>query len=214
MAEPEPVRHPEVDRFVSVMRRLRAECPWDAAQTHRSLVTYLVEETGEVVEAIEAGTDADLLEELGDLLLQVVFHATIAEERGAFTLDEVAAQVADKLIARHPYVFAAAEVPADLTGSWEQRKAVEKGRASSLDGIPQRLSALSRAAKIISRARARGLELNLPTQPITADELGAEALALVARARAAGFDAEQAVRDAVRGLEGRVRAAEADPADG
>ena len=117
----------ELARFISVMETLRRRCPWDAEQTHRSLVQYLIEETLEVVEAIETGDVDHLREELGDLLLQVVFHATIAAEQGdaGFTLEDVAQGVADKLIARHPYVFAEAEVPADLDGSWEQRKAVE-----------------------------------------------------------------------------------------
>src|SRR3954452_15138955 len=137
------------------MHRLRRDCPWDAQQTHASLVPYLVEESCEVVEAIEAGTAADLREELGDLLLQVVFHSELTAEEGAFDLQAVAAGITDKLVARHPHVFAADEVPADLHATWEQRKAVEKSRASALDGIPERLSALSRAGKILSRARSR-----------------------------------------------------------
>lgn len=200
--------HPELDRFVAVMERLRRECPWDAQQTHRSLVTYLVEETGEAIDAIEAGSDADLREELGDVLLQVVFHATIAAERDAFALEDVARAVADKLIARHPYVFARGEVPDDLTASWERRKAVEKGRTSVLDGIPERTSALARAAKVVSRARSRGVPVDLPDEAVSAEDVGAQALALVARAQASGVDAEQAVRDALRALEREITAAE------
>ncbi|MVA76658.1 nucleoside triphosphate pyrophosphohydrolase [Auraticoccus sp. F435] len=191
------------------MQRLRRDCPWDAEQTHRSLVRYLVEETCEVVEAIESGDDDDLREELGDLLLQVLFHATIAAERDAFTLEEVAGGVADKLVARHPYVFAEGELPPDLETSWEQRKRAEKGRSSALDGIPGRLSALTRAAKTISRARSHDVELDLPREPVAADELGRELLALAARAQASGLDPEQVLRDAVRGLEDDVRRAEA-----
>lgn len=147
-------------RLIQVMHALRSGCPWDAEQTHRSLVRYLVEETCEVIEAIEDGDDADLVEELGDLLLQVLFHSEIAAETGRFTIEDVAARIADKLIARHPYVFAEAEVPADLIASWEQRKAVEKARSSSLEGIPSRLSALSRAHKVIVRARSHGLPID------------------------------------------------------
>lgn len=213
MSEPVPASHPEVDRFVAVMRRLRLECPWDAEQTHRSLVTFLVEETGETIEAIEEGDDVHLREELGDLLLQVVFHATIAAERGAFGLEDVAREVADKLIARHPYVFAAEAVPDDLMGSWEARKAQEKGRTSSLEGIPEQLSALSRAAKIISRARSRQVPLDLPDEPLTADEVGRELVALTARAHAHGIDAEQAARDEIRRLEATVRVAEGHAGD-
>ena len=204
---------PEVERLAAVMARLRSGCPWDAEQTHRSLVQYLVEETAETIEAIETG-DHDLLrEELGDLLLQVVFHAEIAAERpDGFGLEDVARGIADKLIARHPYVFAAGEVPSDLNYSWEQRKAVEKGRRSVLDGIPEQLSALARANKIISRVRSRRVEVDLADEPVTAEQVGAEILALAARAEAVGIDPDQAVRDAVRGLERQVVAAEADAA--
>jgi XTP/dITP diphosphohydrolase len=200
----------EVDRLVEVMHRLRRECPWDAEQTHLSLVPYLVEESCEVVEAIETGTSADLREELGDLLLQVVFHSELAAEDEAFDLQAVAAGIADKLVARHPHVFADDEVPTDAHATWEQRKAVEKGRTSALEGIPERLSALSRAAKILSRARSRRVPLRSPerVEPITDEALGNALLDLVARAQASGLDAEQSARTAVRRLEARVRAAE------
>lgn len=188
---------------------LRQRCPWDAQQTHRSLVPYLVEETCETVEAIESGNPVDLREELGDLLLQVVFHAAIAgESPTGFTFEEVAAGVADKLVARHPHVFADEELPADPHGVWEQRKAVEKGRRSALEGIPEQLSALSRAQKILHRARSRAVPLNRPTDPIGAEELGEALLTLVVRASASGLDAEQTARDAVRRLEKQVRTAE------
>ena len=193
------------------MHRLRADCPWDAAQTHRSLVTYLVEETGEVVEAIEAGTGADLREELGDLLLQVVFHSELAAEEGAFDLEAVAAGIADKLVRRHPHVFGTDEAPTDPHATWEQRKAVEKGRTSALEGIPEQLSALSRTAKILSRARSRQVPLAVPetVEPIDEAGLGEALVHLVRRAQASGLDAEQAARTAVRRLEDQVREAEA-----
>ena len=191
------------------MARLRKECPWDAQQTHRSLVQYLIEETAETIEAIEAGDQDHLQEELGDLLLQVIFHAQIASEQvRGFTVEEVARGIADKLISRHPYVFASAEVPVDQHYTWEQRKVAEKGRTSALQGIPEQLSALARGNKIISRARSQRLEVALPDDPTTAAEVGAQILALAARAQAAGIDPEQALRDAVRGLEARVQAAE------
>lgn len=215
----------ELERLVAVMDRLRRDCPWDAEQTHHSLVPYLVEETCEVVEAIETGTAADLREELGDLLLQVVFHARLAQERAdGFDVQAVAAGIADKLVARHPHVFAYTpeggdpleppderldEVPTDLHYTWEQRKVAEKGRTSVLQGIPEQLSALSRASKIVGRARSRRVDLPLADTPVTADEVGEQMLSLVARAQASGIDAEQATRAAVRGLEGRVRDAEA-----
>lgn len=207
-------RFPQLDRLADVMTRLRAECPWDAAQTPESLVHHLVEETLEVVEAIEAGSDDALLEELGDLLLQVYFQAEIASEAGSFTLDDVAGRIADKLISRHPYVFGDAEIPEDLMASWEQAKAVEKNRTSVLDGIPDRLSALSRGYKVLSRAEDLGLDLSELTGPagaddrLTSDELGPAFLALVTRARELQIDPEQAARLAVRELEDRVRTAE------
>ena len=201
---------PELERLVDVMARLRHECPWDAQQTHRSLVQYLVEEAAETVEAIEIGDQDHIREELGDLLLQVIFHAEIASEQAeGFTVEDVARGIADKLISRHPYVFATAAVPADLHYTWEQRKAVEKGRTSALQGIPDQLSALARANKIISRARSRRVALALADDPTTAEEVGSQILALAARAQAAGIDPEQALRDAVRGLESRIRTAEA-----
>ena len=200
----------ELDRLVAVMHQLRRDCPWDAEQTHLSLVPYLVEESCEVVEAIEAGTADDLREELGDLLLQVVFHSELATESGAFDVQDVAAGIADKLVARHPHVFATDDVPADLHATWEQRKAVEKGRTSALEGIPERLSALARAAKILSRARSRRVPLEEPTdiEPITDEALGDALLTLVRRAQASGLDAEQSARTAVRRLEEQVREAE------
>jgi XTP/dITP diphosphohydrolase len=205
---------PELERLVSVMARLRQECPWDAQQTHRSLVQYLIEETAETVEAIEVGDQDHLREELGDLLLQVIFHAELASEQApGFTVEEVARGIADKLISRHPYVFATAEVPVDLHYTWEQRKAAEKGRTSALQGIPEQLSALARANKIIGKARSRRLELLLPDEPTTAEEVGAQILALAARAHAAGIDPEQALRDAVRALEAQVRHSESAPND-
>jgi XTP/dITP diphosphohydrolase len=214
--------HPELDRLVDTMATLREQCPWDRQQTHRSLVAYLVEETCEVVEAVEGLPDgrvanagpaaAHLQEELGDLLLQVVFHAQLASESpDGFDISDVAAGIADKLIARHPHVFGAEESPADLHGVWEQRKAVEKGRTSALDGIPDRLSALTRASKIIGRSRSHRVPLELPAEKIDGTGVGTQILALVARAQASGIDAEQAVRDAVRDLEGEVRSAETTP---
>ncbi len=200
---------PEVERLVSVMARLRQECPWDAEQTHRSLVQYLIEETAETVEAIEVGDQDHLREELGDLLLQVIFHAEIASEQArGFTVEDVARGIADKLISRHPYVFATAEIPIDLHYTWEQRKAAEKGRTSALQGIPDQLSALARANKVIGKVRSRRVELVLPDEPTTAEEAGAQILTLAARAQASGIDPEQALREAVRVLEAQVRHAE------
>ena len=200
----------ELERLIEVMATLRQRCPWDAEQTHHSLAQYLIEETAETIEAIESGNVGHLREELGDLLLQVIFHAEIASEReDGFTIEDVAGGIADKLIARHPYVFTAEKAPSDLHFSWEQRKAVEKGRTSVLEGIPDQLSAVARANKIISRARSARIAVELPAEDIDFDDLGTSMLALVARGQAQGIDPDQALRQAVRELEGSVLAAEA-----
>ena len=195
-------------RLNEVMARLRVECPWDREQTHVSLLTHLIEETCEVVDAVEEGTDADLCEELGDLLLQVYFHARIAEDEGRFTIDDVARGIADKLIHRHPHVFGDGEIPEDLRGVWERRKRQEKGRTSSLDGIAQAMSSLARTQKVIARARSHEVPIEFPDEPVTADEVGERIQVLIARAQASGVDADAAVRAALRGLEERIRQAE------
>ncbi len=200
---------PEVERLVAVMSRLRRDCPWDREQTHASLVQYLVEETAETIEAIETGDREHLREELGDVLLQVVFHAQIAGEHDdGFGIEDVARGIADKLVSRHPHVFATDDVPADLHYTWEEHKAVEKGRTSVLQGIPEQLSALARAGKIISRVRSRRVAVTLPATPITEPEVGAQLLDLAARAQAQGIDPDQALRSAVRALEQQVQQAE------
>jgi XTP/dITP diphosphohydrolase len=205
--------------LVTVMDRLRTTCPWDREQTHRSLARYLLEEAYETLEAIESGDYRHLREELGDLLLQVYFHARIAAEGepdgDRFDIDDVAGGIVDKLVHRHPHVFARAadEDPPtreEVDRSWEALKAAEKGRGSVLDGIPLALPALSLAEKVVGRARRVGVE-----PPATVDggdapgeELGDRLLTLVVGARAAGLDAEQELRDAVRRLADRVREAE------
>ncbi len=151
-------------RITSIMQRLRAPggCPWDAEQTHESLKRYLLEETYEVIEAIDSGIDELLKEELGDLLLQPVFHATIAAERGAFTIDDVIDTLAEKLIRRHPHVFGNQEI-ADSAAqivNWEKIKKEEKGdkRHSALSGIPPQLPALMKAHKITEKASRVGFD--------------------------------------------------------
>ena len=140
-------------RLADIMARLRVECPWDAEQTHRSLAKHLIEETAEVVEAIEAGStdtdipDDDLREELGDLLLQIYFHAEIASSQHRFDIEDVARGICDKLVRRHPWVFEGADDPEDMMGTWEAVKQAEKQRASALDGIPETLSTLAGPAR-------------------------------------------------------------------
>lgn len=179
------------------MRRLRVECAWKAGQTHRSLARYLLEETHETLEAIDTGDAALLREELGDLLLQVYFHAVIAEESGEFTLDDVADDIIAKMRRRNPHVFSDAPggTPAEINEAWEAVKATEKQRDSVTDGIPPTLPALLYADKVLDRLARAGE----PAAPSGGD-LGDRLLALVAEARETGTDPEQALRDAVRRL--------------
>ena len=206
-------------RLVEVMDRLRSPggCPWDAEQTHESLATYLLEETYETLEAIDTGDRDHLREELGDLLLQVVFHAKIASEHpdDPWTVDDVATDIADKLVRRHPHVFADADAPtaAHVEARWDAMKAAEKGRTSALDGVPSALPALSWAAKTLGRAERAGVAAPLPeprtVPPTDAESVGEVLLDVVARARALGVDPEQALRQAVRGYSAKVREIEA-----
>jgi len=203
----------EFARLVAVVARLRRDCPWDAEQTHASLAKHLVEETAETVDAIEAGGPDDLCEELGDLLIQICFHAELARQDGWFDVDDVACGVIAKLIGRHPWVFGTQGVPSDMMASWEAAKRAEKARMSALEGIPDAMSALARASKVITRVRDVHLDLEVAPSPSPgaskAERVGQALLALVDRAHAAGVDADQALRVALRDLEARVRAAEA-----
>jgi len=210
--------------LVAVMDRLRSPggCPWDARQTHASLVEYLVEEAYETVEAIETADEAALREELGDLLLQVVFHARIATEAGpdGFDIDDVADGIIAKLIARHPHVFgdATADTPEQVEANWHAQKAKEKGRLSVTDGIPSALPALVYAGKVLARSapldnRLPGLAAGQQAAAVMAqvsseEELGDLLLALVERARERGFDAETAVRGAARRRVAEIRTVE------
>ena len=186
-------------RLVEVMDRLRTDCPWDREQTHESLTRYLLEETHEVLEAIDSGDRDHLREELGDLLLQVYFHARIAEEtpreEGGFDVDDVAAGIADKLVRRHPHVFAGLEVADadEVARNWEAIKAQEKQRTGPTEGIPASLPALAYADKVLGRLERAG-EVVLPD----GDDIGSRLLALVAEARAQGVDPEGALRVVVR----------------
>jgi len=217
-----------VRELVAVMDLLRSPggCPWDAAQTHESLVPFALEEAHEVAEAIETGDRAGMREELGDLLLQVVFHARVAQEDpdDPFDLDDVARGVVAKLVRRHPHVFAdeprGAQPAVDgAHRRWDEIKKAEKGRTSVLEGIPLAQGALARTQKVIARAARADLGLDVaavarqhagaaPAAPDAA--LGARLLALAAEADAAGIDAEHALRSALRSVEAAVRAAELD----
>ncbi|WP_377274142.1 MazG family protein [Peterkaempfera sp. SMS 1(5)a] len=206
--------------LVAVMDRLRSPggCPWDAEQTHGTLVKYLVEEAFELVEAIEEGDRESLREELGDVLLQVVFHSRIAEEdpEEPFSVDDVAAGLVEKLMYRHPHVFGSvdADTPAQVEANWEELKAAEKQRDSSVDGVPLAQPALALAAKLVSRASKAGLDVPAGTlaQPLPGgtDEttVGDTLLGLAAMAQARGIDPEAALRAAARRYRDAVRDAE------
>ncbi|MGH8867751.1 MAG: MazG family protein [Actinomycetes bacterium] len=206
--------------LVAVMDRLRSPggCPWDARQTHATLLRYLLEETYETVEAVETGDRGHLREELGDLLLQVMFHARIAEEHPEepFSVDEVAGDIVDKLVRRHPHVFAGVEVSDadEVSATWETLKAAEKGRTSAVEGVPMAQPALALAAKLLSRVEATGLDLPVVqpgpdlSEPPDEQALGDVLMALVAGSRRRDLDPERALREAARRYAARVRAAE------
>jgi uncharacterized protein YabN with tetrapyrrole methylase and pyrophosphatase domain len=197
--------------FLAVMRQLRAECPWKREQTHRSLSRYLLEETHETLEAIDAGDETGdwdhLREELGDLLLQVYFHAVIAEESGAFTIDDVARGITEKMYRRNPHVFGppADDHPADAAGVnevWQAIKERDKPRSSLTDGLPDTLPALLYAAKVLERgAGTIRLRTAAEEDPSDRRRIGDRLLELVAEAVDEGTDPEQALRDALRRLD-------------
>ncbi|MFI2434766.1 nucleoside triphosphate pyrophosphohydrolase [Streptomyces sp. NPDC018693] len=198
--------------LVQVMDRIRAECPWSSRQTHQGLAKYAVEESYELVEAIEDGDRDELREELGDVLLQVVFHARIAEEdeETPFSIDDVAGTIVDKLIHRHPHVFgdATATTPEEVKEHWLRTKAVEKRRDSVTEGIPLQQPGLALAAKLASRVRTAGLDVPLPKPDGTGPGIGYELLALAARAEAEGIDPEAALRAAARAYRDAIRTIE------
>jgi len=213
----------ELLTLVSVMDTLRRNCPWDARQTHESLAPYLLEESYEALDALESGDRAALREELGDVLLQVMFHARVAAERSdgtGFTVDDVADGIVTKLVRRHPHVFGDVTVSGadDVTRNWDAIKAAERaGRAtgdrpaSALDGVPFGQPALALAAQLQGRAERAGLppDLAVPGGPEEGARLGAELFELVAEARRAGLDPELELRAAARRYADLVRRWEA-----
>ncbi|MCU1545746.1 MAG: nucleoside triphosphate hydrolase, partial [Homoserinimonas sp.] len=196
-------------------------CAWDREQTHESLVQYLVEETYELVDAIETGNRAEMIEELGDVLYQVIFHSDIAAHTPGeeFTLEDVAENMTQKMIGRHPHVFGdtTAETADDVMAVWDELKAVEKPhRNSVLDGIPQAMPALALADKVIGRAQKIGVleaEAGASIPLANEEELGGLLLAIVSSAKALGLDSERALRRTLRGLQNEIREAESDPFD-
>ena len=212
----------ELDTLIEIVAQLRAPggCPWDADQTHESLVQYLVEESHELIEAIEAGSRDEMIEELGDVLYQVLFHADIAAHTSGedFDIQDVAAYMTAKMVGRHPHVFGdmTLETADDVVAAWDGFKAAEKPhRTSVLDGIPQGMPSLALADKVLGRAQKIGLlETDAPAPfPIESEgELGPLLLAIVSTAKAQGLDSERALRGALRDLQAEIRAAEADTA--
>ncbi|MEU5753163.1 nucleoside triphosphate pyrophosphohydrolase [Streptomyces sp. NPDC047829] len=194
--------------LVQVMDRIRVECPWSSRRTHEGLAKYAIEEAYELVEAIEDGDRDELREELGDVLLQVVFHARIAEEDpdAPFSVDDVAGAIVSKLIHRHPHVFGdeTATTPEEVREHWLRTKAAEKQRTSVTEGVPLGQPGLALAAKLASRVRTAGLTVPLPT----GEGVGYELLALAARAESEGTDPEAALRAAARTYRDAIREVE------
>ena len=210
----------ELLRLREVMDKLRSPggCPWDAEQTHQSLLKYLLEESYEFIESVENNDRQDMQEELGDLLLQVYFHSRMAEEdtNQPFNIEDVAKSVADKLIRRHPHVFAGTKVDnsQDVLENWEKQKALEKGRSSIIDGVPLAQPALPLAAKVVYRINK--LNYSLPiSQPIklndqtNQDQFGEILLGLIAQAVEKGLDPEAALRGATKTLIAQIQEHEA-----
>jgi tetrapyrrole methylase family protein/MazG family protein len=216
----------EVARFAELVRTLRSRCPWDREQTHQTLTRHLLEETYEVLEAIEAldgpgpadDAFAHLEEELGDLLFQVVFHATLGAEEGRFTLADVARGIHDKLVHRHPHVFGSveAETPGQVIRNWEQIKKAEKGHSSLMEGVSGDLPSLLYAHKVQRKAASLGLDWDQPDQagpdPGHA-EVGLVLFSAVDWARRLGVDPEAALRGTAGAFRRRFEAMEAAAAD-
>jgi uncharacterized protein YabN with tetrapyrrole methylase and pyrophosphatase domain len=186
------------------MARLRSPtgCPWDREQDHMTLRFHAVEEVYELIDAIESGDDHEMLEELGDLLLQVVFHCQLAHERGAFDFDDVARSISEKLIRRHPHVFGKGDAKTvdEVWAQWEKIKKAEKSgtkneRPSALDGIPKQLPALMYAEKLVKKARkAKLIEAEKNAANATKEQIAQQLLALAATAQNQGWSAEDLLR--------------------
>ncbi len=207
-----------LDDLIATAHKLRAPggCPWDAEQTHESLLTYLIEETYELIDAVQSKDPNAIKEELGDVLYNVIFHADIAEANGQFNLQDVAKYMEDKMKYRHPHVFGneeelkefAAKTGEDVMKSWDNHKKKEKPeRESVLDGVPLAMPALALANKVIGKAEKLSV-LEKGKSPIkveTDEELGALLLAIVSAARAHGIDPEMALRKATTDLMSDIR---------
>lgn len=209
----------QLERLRATMDRLRSPggCPWDAEQTHETLLKYLLEESYEFIDAVESGNRVEMREELGDVLLQVFFHARMAEESTdqPFSIEDVAQGVVDKLIRRHPHVFGDVVVndSEDVLENWEAIKKEEKGRTSATDGVPLGQPALPLAAKVLYRAEKYGYEIDVPQTlaiptDLTAEDAGALLLGIVDQIQAQGIDPEAALRVATRNHIAKIHAFE------
>ena len=207
----------ELQRLVEVMDRLRSPggCPWDAEQTHESLIKYLLEESYEFIDAIETDDRAGMREELGDVLLQVYFHSRIAQDHPTdpFSIEEVAGAIADKLISRHPHVFENLEVSGtdEIIENWEAIKAREKGRTSAIDGIAMAQPALPLVAKILYRAEKYNVDLHVDqysSEKATEKSVGEALASVIAWAHENGIDPENALRAQAREMIRQIQAAE------
>jgi uncharacterized protein YabN with tetrapyrrole methylase and pyrophosphatase domain len=207
MPKPPSRRLSPIRQLLSVMATLRSPegCPWDREQTHQSLRVHAIEEVYEMVDAIETGDAPELAEELGDLLLQVVFHCQLAREKGTFDFDEVAQRIVDKLIRRHPHVFGETVVSGvdEVWANWERIKRDEKAatrhhRPSALDGIPRHLPALMRAEKLTKKARRADLAPRSLPSRTSRRGMGQRLFDLAAEAQARGWSAEALLRDEIR----------------
>lgn len=199
-------------RLLEVMDRLRSPggCPWDAEQTHQSLLKYLLEESYEYVDAIDENDRQAMREELGDILLQVYFHSRIAQEHPTdpFSIEDVAEGIADKLIRRHPHVFGDVEVSGadEVLANWEQLKAAEKNRKSATDGVALAQPALSLITKLIYRAEKNGIKLDLPTSSMNNDvEIGDALVAAVVAAIKQGIEPEDLLRARAREIAAEIK---------
>ncbi len=206
-------KKPAINELLAVMTRLRSPkgCPWDREQTHQSLRFHAVEEVYELIDAIEAGDDSEIVEELGDLLLQVVFHCQLARERGAFDFEKVAQCITEKLIRRHPHVFGDVKVKDvdEVWANWEKIKKAEKqgthhARPSALDGIPRHLPALLRAEKLVKKARKAKL-IPVERKQRSRTTLAKALFEICAEAQARGWSAEEVLRAEIRRRERALR---------
>ncbi len=210
-----------INDLLKVMARLRSPtgCPWDREQDHCSLRWHAVEEVYELMDAIEAGDDHEMAEELGDLLLQVVFHCQLAQGMGAFDFERVARQITDKLIRRHPHVFGSVKVKNvdQVWANWEKIKRAEKhgtkqARPSALDGIPRHLPALLQAGKMIKKAQKAGLMLVKGKRVAPKRSVGRALFELAAYAQSRGWSAEELLRAETRSREKELRRRESKAA--